>query len=119
MSPIKDITETEQWTVESTLKERWSGRNVEIQLADVETKLYQGDRELTECPAIYWQVDEASFVIVKVGDNSYRSQFYYRGYQQYGTGKAEFDDLADCVTTMLQVHSDKESMNRDELENKE
>ena len=119
MSPIKDITETELWTVESTLKERWSDRNVEIQLADVETKLYPDDRELTECPAMYWQVDEASFVIIKAGDKSYRSQFYYRGYQQYGTGKVEFDDLADCITTMLQVHADKESMNREELENKE
>lgn len=118
MPPIQDITETEHWTVESTLKERWTDKTIEIQHADVEIKLYPEDRETTECPALFWQVDEASFVIVKTDENKYRSQFYYRGYQQYGTGKLEYDDLADCVTTMLQVHSDKERMNTEEQENK-
>ena len=114
MSSNQDITETELWTVESTLKERWTNREIEIQPADVEIKLYPDDRETTECPALYWQVDEASFVIIKSGEKRYRSQFYYRGYQQYGTGKIEYDDLADCITTMLQVHSDKERMNSEE-----
>ena len=118
MSSIQDITETEHWTVESTLKECWADRTIEIQLADVETKLFPSDRETTECPAIFWQVDDASFVIIKAGEKKYRSQFYYRGFQQYGTGKTEYDDLADCVTTMLQVHSDKERMNTEEQENK-
>lgn len=117
MSSIPDITETEVWTVESTLKERWTDRTVEVQLADVEIKLHPGDRDTTECPAIFWQVDDANFIIVKVAEKIYRSQFYYRGFQQYGTGKPEFDDLTDCVMTMLQVHADKESMNREESEN--
>lgn len=117
MSSIPDITETEIWTVESTLKERWADRTIEIQLADVETRLFPDDRETTECPAIFWQVDDANFVIVKAGDRRYRSQFYYRGYQQYGTGKDEYDDLTDCVVTMLQVHADKESERRKEQEN--
>ena len=43
---------------------------------------------------------------------------YYKGYQQYGTGKSEFDDIADCVTTLLQVHADKESdLSRDKEQN--
>ena len=116
MSSIPDITETELWTIESTLKERWADKTVEIQPADVEIKLYPGDRETTDCPAIFWQVDDANFVIIKTAERKFRSQFYYRGFQQYGTGKVEYDDLADCVTTMLQVHADKESMNREELE---
>jgi len=116
MSSIQDITETEQWTVRTTLNERWTDRTVELQVADVEIKLFPDDRETTECPALFWQVDDASFVIVKTGEKNYRSQFYYRGYQQYGTGKFEFDDLADCITTMLQVHADKERMNQEELE---
>ena len=118
MSSIQDITETEHWTVETTLKERWTEKEIEIQLADVEIKLYPDDRDTTECPALFWQVDDANFIIIKTGEKNYRSQFYYRGYQQYGTGKIEYDDLADCVTSMLQVHSDKERMNAEEQENK-
>ena len=116
MSTIKDITETEQWVVSTTLKERWPNQDIDIQLADVEIRLFPHDRELTECPALFWQVGETSFVIIKVGERAYRSQFYYRGYQQYGTGKSEFDDISDCVTTLLQVHADKEVDLRQEKE---
>lgn len=114
MTSIPDITNAEQWAVDTTLKERWPGRQIETQLADVEIRMYPQDRELTHCPAVFWEVDKAGFVIIKVAEKGYRCQFYYRGYQQYGTGKNEFDDITDCVVTMLQVHADKESQNREE-----
>ena len=114
MSSIADITETEQWTVSSTLKERWPELSIELQLADVEIRMYPGDRELAECPAIFWQVDEASFIIIKVAEKVYRAQFYYRGYQQYGSGGKDFDDIADCLVTMLQVHTDRETVRSEE-----
>ena len=106
MSSVPDFTEAEQWAVETTLKERWPEKDLEIQLADVEIKMYPQDRELTVCPAIFWEVGSTSFVIIKVAERTYRSQFYYRGFQQYGTGKQEYDDITDCVVTMLQVHAD-------------
>ncbi len=108
MPSIPDITDAEHWAVNTTIRERWTGKDIELQIADVEIKMYPHDREVTLCPAFFWQVDETSFIIIKTDDRNYRSQFYYRGYQQYGTGKAEFDDIADCVTTLLQVHADKE-----------
>ncbi|MDH5613214.1 MAG: hypothetical protein OEY66_12255 [Gammaproteobacteria bacterium] len=114
MSSIADITETEQWAVSTTLKERWPERNIELQLADVEIRMYPNDRELTECPAIFWQVDEASFIVIKVAERVYRAQFYYRGYQQYGSGVKDFDDIADCLVTMLQVHADREAVRNEE-----
>jgi len=119
MPAIKDFSDAEQWAVNTTLKERWPKQNLDIQLADVEIKMYPHDRELTVCPALFWQVGETSFVVIKVGDRAYRSQFYYKGFQQYGTGKSEFDDIADCITTLLQVHADKESDLRREKEKNE
>lgn len=116
MSSDLDITEAEKWAVETTLRERWPGRAIELEMADVEIRLFPRDRELVERPALFWQVDDTSFVIIKTGDRAYRSQFYYRGFQQYGTGKSEFDDITDCVVTTLQVHADKEAQNREEQE---
>ena len=114
MSTVPDFTEAEQWAVETTLKERWPGQHHETQLADVEIKMYPQDRQLTVCPAIFWEHEKTSFVIVKVAEKTYRSQFYYRGFQQYGTGKTDYDDITDCVVTMLQVHADKEAKDREE-----
>jgi hypothetical protein len=114
MSSVPDFTEAEQRAVETTLKERWPEQGLEIQLADVEIKMYPQDRELTVCPAIFREVGSTSFVKIKVAERSYRSQFYYRGFQQYGTGKPEYDDITDCVVTMLQVDADKEAKDREE-----
>ncbi|MDH3342777.1 MAG: hypothetical protein OEM07_03550 [Gammaproteobacteria bacterium] len=114
MSSIPDITDTEQWAISTTLKERWPGLSIELQLADVEIRMHPNDRELTECPAVFWQVDEASFILIKVAERVYRAQFFYRGYQQYGSGFKDFDDINDCLVTMLQVHADRETVRAEE-----
>lgn len=80
MSSVPDFTEAEQWAVETTLKERWPEKDLEIQLADVEIKMYPQDRELTVCPAIFWDVGSTGFVIIKAAERTYRSPFYYRGF---------------------------------------
>mgnify|MGYP001545474529 FL=1 len=114
MSPVPDITEAEQWAVETTRKERRPEKDLEIQLADAEIRMYPQDRELTVCPVIFWEVGSTSFVIIIVADRTCRSQFYCRGFQQYGSGKAKYDDITDCVVTMLQVHAYKEAKDREE-----
>jgi len=78
MSSVPDFTEAEQWAVETTLKERWPEKDLEIQLADAENKMYPQDRELTVCPAIFWEVGSSSFVIIKVAERTYRSQLLSR-----------------------------------------
>lgn len=115
MPSIPDITDAEQWAVETTLKQRWKDKDIDIQLAHVDIRMHPHERELTECPAIVWEVDGTSFVIIKTDDRNYRSQFYYRGYQQYGTGKTDYDDITDCVVTLLQVHADKEATDREQI----
>lgn len=44
MSKIPDIKDTEQWTVQSSLGERWGKGTVELHLADAEARLFKGDR---------------------------------------------------------------------------
>ena len=108
MSRIPDITESERWVVEATLKERY-GKPVEVQLADVELRLDPAVPELTTCPAMVWKEQGAGFVISKVGDNLFRCQFFYSAREQYGTGKAEYDDLLECVVAVLKLQADHEA----------
>jgi hypothetical protein len=107
---IPDIDDAERWVVESALRSRY-GRRIEAQLADVELKLAPRDETLTACPTLYWEERGAAFVIAKVGDGRYRAMFFYpadvQG-EQYGTGRAEYDDLAECVTTLLRAQADHE-----------
>ena len=105
MADIPDITETEEWILQNTLKERY-GKAVETSYADAEIRLQPSDRELSSCPVIYWQADNCNFVIFKTGERKYRCQFFYRGYQQYGTGVREYDNLGDCAVSLLQVQAD-------------
>jgi hypothetical protein len=105
MSSVPDFGDDEIKVVEDTLQERYR-RPVPVQRADVELRLTPEDRELTECPALYWEDGECHFVIAKLGKARYHCQFYYGLHQQYGTGRPEYDDLFDCVTTLLKLQAD-------------
>ena len=105
MSVLPDFSEDEIKVVTETLAERY-GSPKEIQLADVELRLSKGDRELTECPAIYWEDKGCHFVIAKLGPFRYHNQFFYRGNEQFGTGRDDYDDILDCTVTLLRLQAD-------------
>ena len=105
MSEIEDYTDSELWLIKSTLKERY-GKDVDIQLADIELRLNPYATELTPCPAAYWEDEGCHFIVCKSGDSRYRCQFYYRVHQMYGTGVEEYDDLSECTVSLLQVQAD-------------
>jgi hypothetical protein len=106
MTRIPDFTDGDRWVVETALKERY-GRRIEVEPADSEIKLDLASSAVTVCPTFYWEEQGVEFVIFKVAENRYRSQFYYSITEQYGVGR-DFDDLAECVTTTLRLQADHE-----------
>jgi hypothetical protein len=106
-----DFTESEFWVVQNTLNERYRERakDIEIMGADSEIRLYPDDRELTEVACLVWQVDDCTFVIFKTGEELFRNQFFYRIHYQYSTGVYEYDNIGDCVVSLLQVQADHEA----------
>ncbi len=104
---MTDFTETELGIVESAVKERY-GHAVPVEVADTELRMYPEDRELTTCPCLYWKARDCSFVIAKTGEGRFRSMFFYRVHQMFGTGREEYDDLGDCVLVLLRVQADHE-----------
>jgi len=105
MSEIPDFTDSEKWVVETTLRERYR-EPVQIELAEAEMRLNPLSTQLTPCPVIFWQRDGCNFVVFKVGEGRYRAQFFYRVHKQYGTGIETFEDITECVVTLLQVQAD-------------
>jgi hypothetical protein len=104
--PIPDITTTEQWIIHTTLQERY-GHPVTTALADAEVRLHPADRSLTVCPVIAWQAEDGcQFLIFKTGEQRYRCLFYYQPYKQMGTGRPDYDELAECVVAILQAQAD-------------
>ena len=103
---ISDFTDADRWIVETALKERY-GRRVGVEPADSEIRLDPGSSEVTVCPTLYWEERGVEFVIFKIADDRYRSQFYYSLAEQFGTGR-DFDDLAECVTVTLRLQADHE-----------
>lgn len=106
-STIHDFTSNEQHIVSQALLERY-GKVVLLQLADSELQLEPEPAPPSVCPTLFWSERGADFVICKVGENRYRCQFFYSPIEQFGTGREIYDDLAECVTTLLQVQADHE-----------
>jgi len=103
---VPDITSTEFWVVETAIKERYGAGVIEVQVADSDIRLDPADREVTSCPTLYWTDGTAHFVIFKVGDGLFRSQFFYSKREQFGTGRRQYDDLAECVSLLLKMQAD-------------
>src|SRR5690242_3960263 len=99
--PVPDFTEAEIKLASQTLRERY-GHEVPVETAEAEIGLGEG-AELTTCPVLYWEERGAHFVVFKVADSRYRAQFFYSETTQFGTGKGDFNNLGDCLITVLQV----------------
>jgi hypothetical protein len=108
MTTIPDFNDSELGIIKTTLQERYK-QVIETQLADSELKLDPFSLDLTWCPTIYWEIEGVSFVIFKTALQRYRCQFFYGEQEHYGTGIEEYDNIAACVTTLLQVQADHAS----------
>ena len=102
---IPDFTDAEWQLVSQILLERYS-RLVPLQSADVELQLDPASETLTTCPSLYWNELGAEFIVSKLADQRYRCQFFYSANEQFGTGRDVYDNLGDCVTTLLQLQAD-------------
>ena len=114
MHEVSDISDSETWVIRSTLAERYK-EDIDLQIADADIRLGPSDRETTSCPVWYWQKDGCHFIIFKTGTRQYRSQFFYRPYQQYGTGVHEYRDITECVVSLLQAQADHDAKERGEI----
>lgn len=102
-----DFTGEELKLISDTLSKRF-GKPIETQLADIELPVNNGDKELTPCPAIYWEEKDCNFILAKTADNKFFSQFFYDEHEQFVTEKPLYDELLDCLMTLLQVQADHE-----------
>lgn len=105
MGEIPAFSASDLKLVQATLKERF-GHEVEIKEAETEVRVSPGDRELTTCPALFWIVDGCAFVVSRTGLAAYRTMFYYSVKERFGTGTEEYDNLGDCVITLLKVQEE-------------
>jgi hypothetical protein len=54
-------------------------------------------------PGALLERDGAEFVVAKTGDQRFRCQFFYSPSEIFGTGRDVYDNLGDCVITLLQA----------------
>jgi hypothetical protein len=111
LSQIQDFSASDLKLVQATIKERF-GAEAEIKEVETEIRLSPADRELTVCPALFWVVDDCAFVLSRTGQAEYRAMFYYSVKDRFGTGKETYDNLGDCVISLLKVQEEEDSKRR-------
>ncbi len=100
-----DFTELEIKTIQSAVDRRWRKEKIEANLANIEiTK--EGEDESTFTPAVVWEDENSTFIILKIGVFSYKSFFYYLTDQRFDTGVPEYNDLYECANKLLKVQAD-------------
>ncbi len=115
MSTIPDFTEVELRLTDVALRERY-GSAVDIQEVETEIRLMPADRELTVCPALYWEdQDRCRFVVSKTGLDKFRSMFFWSVKDRFSTGKEEYDNLGDCLVTTLKMQEEAAKRRAEEV----
>jgi hypothetical protein len=104
MPEIKDATDSENWILETTRRERY-GQTVPCDPRDAEILHAPSDRELSACPVALSPEDGCNFVLFNAGVRRYRCRFLYRNHQQSGTGVYEHDNLTECVVSLSQAQA--------------
>jgi hypothetical protein len=106
MKRLQEFSETERWLVACAVQDRYGGP-LPIETSDTELQLDPDSAEVTTCPTFLWRARGVEFVIVKVAEGLYRSQFHYSALEQFGIGH-DFEDLAECAFATLRLQSDHE-----------
>lgn len=114
MSILPDFSDGEIKIVTDTLAEHY-GVPKQLQLADVELRLSRDDRELSERPALYWEDDDCHYLIAKLGPFHYHNQFFYRGDEQFGTSRDDYNDILDCTVTLLRLQAEHQAQRNAEV----
>lgn len=97
-----DFSLFEKNIVKNLINERWSG--VDVELADVEVSRTSSGKSLPY-PALVWEASKCTFVVIKVDESAYKCIFYYLGTQRFDTGVNEYDDLNDCILSIMKVQA--------------
>jgi hypothetical protein len=106
MMEIPYFTEVEMKLVDVVLRERY-GHSIEVEGVETEIRLMPADRELTFCPAIYWEdAERCRFVVSKTGVDKFRSMFFWSVKDRFSTGKEEYDNLGDCLVMTLKLQEE-------------
>lgn len=105
---IPDFTDTEFQLANQILLERY-GKIVPLQRVDVDLQLRPEPEPPSPCPALYWSALGAEFIVAKTADQRYRCQFFYSANEMFGTGRDVYDNLGDCMTTLLRLQADHHS----------
>lgn len=105
---LPDFSDNERQLVTQILLERYS-RIVPVQTVEVELLLNPADAQPVPCPALYWSEMGVEFVVAKTGEQRFRCQFFYSADEIFGTGRETYDNLGDCVVTLLRLQADHQS----------
>lgn len=110
MTTVSEFDDDELNIIRFAVDFRWKTDDVELHLADVETKVTGEGNELAERPAVFWHAGNCNFVLIKLGARRYRGSFFYEPGEQFGTDVPYYDDINACVMSLLRLQADHASI---------
>ena len=100
-----NYTQSEIDATKKLIDERWKDKDVTVHLADINYEK-EGEETSQPYPALVWEDKHSTFVVLKMGMLAYKSFFYYLKNKRYDTGVLEYNDLQECVTSLMQSQAD-------------
>ena len=103
---MTDYTEKEIEAVEEALRQRYR-KDVDVYLADCEVQPDTSRNEVSEHPALFWQVQGCNFVVIKSDNDKFEGRFFYNPDEHFGGKRQKFTDVVNCVLNLLRDQADE------------
>ena len=103
---MHDYTDNELQNISEILNNHCTSE-VEIHLADCEVRQDESSRKTVDRPAVFWQVNNCSFIIVKLDHNLFQGRYFYTPNDQFGEEHQRYADAGNCVSALLQSQADQ------------
>lgn len=94
-----EFTQTELDIIQKHVDDRWREKDHGIHLGDIAI-------DDVEHPAAIWEHKHYTFIVIKLEAFKYRALFYFLRDKRFDAGVDEYDDLDECVDSIMKAQAD-------------
>ena len=105
MSNSKGFSDQELHQIKQVLFAHYQS-DIQIRLANSEVLIEDENQRNTQCPTVFWHVHDTNFMVIKVEEDTFRSQFFYTPLEQHDGGTNNYREVTESVKGIISAQEE-------------
>ena len=105
MSNSKGFSDQELHQIKQALFAHYQ-TDIQIRLAQSEVSIDSENKRSIQCPTVFWHAHDTNFMVIKIEENIFRSQFFYTPLDQHDGGINNYQNVAQSVEGIIHAQGE-------------